>query len=80
MKYEARDHPESFFGGWDVHVGGRCPRRYLSMKQSEAEANIIAFALNAVADGFLLYAVRPDGLALADADLKYAGPTVGVAP
>jgi hypothetical protein len=53
MRYKPHDHEDSIAGGWDVTKDDVCPRRN-RVNWSEAEAEIIAFALNAVAEGDML--------------------------
>jgi hypothetical protein len=77
--YTARLYTGNAF--WSVHrtecgeAVGYCPA---IGGFSEAEANIIAFALNAVEEGRLLYAVD-HGTITGDFH-TYDGPTEGVAP
>jgi hypothetical protein len=67
-KYTPRHTYDDF---WEVE--GLEDSHYLS----GAEANIIAFALNAVADGLVLFA---DDVLFKQPSRVYDGPTDGVAP
>jgi hypothetical protein len=65
---------------WGVNAmrAGRLPRNVAS-PCTEAEANIIAFALNQIADGLQLAAGSDYSFATQGYE-TYAGPTEGVAP
>jgi len=73
MRYEARETPQ----GWQVVDTANPCRDHIALRIEESEAGIIVFALNAIADGFVLLAATtiPDEVVR-----QYTGSTEDVAP
>lgn len=88
-KYEARKDSGSDIYEWQVHeprITAPPSEDYIGPNFTEAEANIIAWALNQIAEGRVIVAlvdptVAPEGPRYADYYCEdYTGPTEGVAP
>lgn len=80
-KYEAYQHHEDDPDAeYPYFVSDPVAGGYLGPKFTEAQAEVIAFALNAVADGHALAGIPHERDGVSPGAIFYEGPTEGIAP